>query len=124
MVDCDLRSISEILRALRERAAKTPSGQWVLGFKYDDTKTSEGRPLTLKDLDDVVPDHPAFVQHRGGHTAWVNTLALKAAKVDENTPDPPGGKYDRDPSTGKLDGHVRRSRSGNLREAVSWLHPG
>jgi len=120
MVDCDLRSISEILRALRERAAKTPSGQWVLGFKYDDTKTSEGRPLTLKDLDDVVPDHPAFVQHRGGHTAWVNTLALKAAKVDENTPDPPGGKYDRDPSTGKLDGHVREV----ARETFEKLFPG
>ena len=27
MVDCDLRSISEILKALRERAAKTPAGQ-------------------------------------------------------------------------------------------------
>jgi predicted amidohydrolase YtcJ len=120
MVDCDLRSISEILRALRERAAKTPSGQWVLGFKYDDTKTAEGRPLTLKDLDDAVPDHPAFVEHRGGHTAWVNTLALKAAKVDENTPDPPGGKYERDPATGKLDGHVREV----ARETFEKLFPG
>jgi predicted amidohydrolase YtcJ len=120
MVDCDLRSISEILRALRERAAKTPSGQWVLGFKYDDTKTAEGRPLTLKDLDDAVPDHPAFVEHRGGHTAWVNTLALKAAKVDENTPDPPGGKYDRDAATGKLDGHVREV----ARETFEKLFPG
>jgi len=120
MVDCDLRSISEILRALRERAAKTPSGQWVLGFKYDDTKTAEGRPLTLKDLDDAVPDHPAFVEHRGGHTAWVNTLALKAAKVDENTPDPPGGKYDRDHATGKLDGHVREV----ARETFEKLFPG
>ena len=39
MVDCDLRSISAIQVALRERAAKTPAGEWVLGFKYDDTKT-------------------------------------------------------------------------------------
>src|SRR6266567_9154738 len=73
MVDCDLRSIAEILAALRKRAAETPSGQWVLGFKYDDTKTSEGRPLTLKDLDDAIPDHPVFVQHRFGHTAWTNS---------------------------------------------------
>src|SRR5258707_10548465 len=47
MVDCDLRSIADILKALRERAAKTPPDEWVLGFKYDDTKTAEGRPLTL-----------------------------------------------------------------------------
>jgi predicted amidohydrolase YtcJ len=107
MVDCDLRSIADILKALRERAAKTPPGQWVLGFKYDDTKTSEGRPLTLQELDAAIPDHPVFVQHRGGHTAWTNSLALKLAKLDYKTPDPPGGKYDRDPATGRLTGHVR-----------------
>lgn len=53
--------------ALRERATKTAPGEWVLGFKYDDTKTSEGRRLTLQDLDAAVPDHPVFVTHRGGH---------------------------------------------------------
>src|SRR5262245_1012342 len=46
-VDCDLRSISEIQAAIRKRASETPAGNWVLGFKYDDTKTREGRPLTL-----------------------------------------------------------------------------
>src|SRR5260370_25592292 len=50
MVDCDLRSVSAIQAALRERAAKTPAGEWVLGFKYDDTKTEDGRPLSIADL--------------------------------------------------------------------------
>ena len=107
MVDCDLRSIADILRALRERAAKTPPGQWVLGFKYDDTKTSDGRPLTMQDLDAALPDHPVFVQHRGGHTAWTNSPAMKLAKLDDKMPDPVGGKYDRDSATGRLTGHVR-----------------
>ena len=107
MVDCDLRSIADIVKALRERAQKTPKGEWVLGFKYDDTKTSDNRPLTLQDLDIALPEHPVLVGHRGGHTAWVNSLALKLAKVQENSPDPPGGKYDHDPSTGRLTGHVR-----------------
>jgi predicted amidohydrolase YtcJ len=104
-VDCDLRSIKAIQTALRERAAKTPPGDWVLGFKYDDTKTVEGRMLTLKDLDEAVPDHPVLVNHRGGHENFVNSLALKAAKVDENTSDPPGGKFDRD-SSGHLNGRI------------------
>ncbi len=108
MVDCDLRLISDILAALRQRAAQTPAGQWVLGFKYDDTKTREGRPLTREDLDSV-PDHPVFVNHRGGHTAWVNSAAFTLAKIDERTPDPPGGKYDHDPATGRLNGHVRET---------------
>lgn len=107
MVDCDLRSIAEILKSLRERAAITPPGQWVLGFKYDDTKTSEGRPLTREELDAAVPQHPVFVEHRGGHTAWTNSLAIKLAGLDDQTPDPPGGKYDRDSATGRLTGHVR-----------------
>lgn len=119
MVDCDLRSIAEILAALRKQAAKVPPGQWILGFKYDDTKTSDGRPLTLKDLDDALPNHPVFVEHRGGHTAWVNSLALKLTKIDDNTPDPAGGKYDHDPATRHLTGHVRE----NAKEAFRQLIP-
>ncbi|HWN06577.1 MAG TPA: amidohydrolase family protein, partial [Steroidobacteraceae bacterium] len=45
-IDCDLRSIVAIQDAVRERAAKTPPGEWVAGFKYDDTKTAEKRFIT------------------------------------------------------------------------------
>src|SRR5919202_399040 len=103
-VDCDLRSIRAIQDALRQRAAQTPPGKWVLGFKYDDTKTSEGRPLTRDDLDEAVPDNPVRVSHRGGHTAYDNSLAFRAAGVDEATPDPPGGSFERDPATRRLSG--------------------
>jgi predicted amidohydrolase YtcJ len=104
-VDCDLRSIAAIQAALRERAAKTPSDQWVLGFKYDDTKTSDGRRLTLQDLDAAVPDHPVLVTHRGGHEAFANSAALKLAKVDETTPNPTGGQFEHD-SAGHLSGRI------------------
>ena len=116
-VDCDLRSIKAIQAALRERAAKTPPGEWVLGFKYDDTKTAEGRMLTLKDLDDAVPNHPVLVNHRGGHENFVNSLALKAAKVDESTLDPPGGKFDRD-SSGHLNGRVIERAEAAFRKVI------
>lgn len=104
-VDCDLRSIAAIQAALLERAAKTPHGQWVLGFKYDDTKTSDGRMLTIKDLDEAVPDHPVYVSHRGGHLGFANSMAFKAAGVNQNTPDPTGGSFERD-SSGQFTGHV------------------
>jgi predicted amidohydrolase YtcJ len=105
-VDCDLRSITAIQAAIRQRAAKTPPGQWVLGFKYDDTKTAEGRPLTLADLDAAAPDHPVFISHRGGHTAYVNSRALEAAHITNETPDPSGGRFDRDPVTHTHSGRV------------------
>jgi predicted amidohydrolase YtcJ len=118
MVDCDLRSISAIQAALRERAAKTPPGEWVLGFKYDDTKTEEGRPLTVADLDAAVPSHPVHIEHRGGHTTYSNSLAFRKAGIDEKTPDPPGGKIDRDPATGKLTGRVAESANDLFDKAI------
>jgi predicted amidohydrolase YtcJ len=109
MVDCDLRSIAAIQAALRERAAKTSAGDWVMGFKYDDTKTSDGRPLTIADLDTAVPDHPLYIQHRGGHTIYCNSQAFQKAGINEKTPDPPGGQISHDPSTGKLSGRLAES---------------
>ena len=117
-VDCDLRSIADIQAAIRERAAKTPPGQWVLGFKYDDTKTADGRPLTRADLDAAAPNHPVYITHRGGHTAYANSLAFKLAGVDEKTPDPPGGQYDREPATGQLTGKIRERAREPLHKVI------
>jgi predicted amidohydrolase YtcJ len=118
MVDCDLRSISAIQAALRERAAKTPAGEWVLGFKYDDTKTEDGRPLNVADLDSAVPDHPVHIVHRGGHTVYANSLGFRKAGIDERTPDPPGGKIDHQPSTGKLNGRVAESAQAFFEKVI------
>src|SRR5215467_8901565 len=96
-VNCDLRSIAAIQAAIRERAAKTPAGQWVIGFMYDDTKTAEGRPLSKADLDTAAPGHPVLINHRGGHTSYVNSRAMQLADVNEKTPDPEGGKFERGP---------------------------
>ena len=98
-VACDTDSIERIKTALHERALKAPPGEWVLGFLYDDGKTP--RPINRHDLDDAVPDHPALVQHRGGHTAFVNSLALQLAQVNDQTPDPAGGRFEHD-----ADGHL------------------
>ena len=105
-VDCDLRSIEEIKNAIFERSKKTPKGEWISGFKYDDTKTKEKRYINNIDLDEVSPDHPVIIFHRGGHTAYVNSLALKIAGIDEETPDPKGGNIERDPETGNLNGRL------------------
>lgn len=104
-VDADLRSIVAIQAAIRERASRTPKGNWVLGFKYDDTKTSEGRFLTRDDLDAAAPDHPVSVVHRGGHSAYVNSQAMMRAGVTDQMPDPAGGKFDRD-AAGRMTGRV------------------
>lgn len=102
-VPLELDSIEAIKTAIHAKAAATAPGEWVVGFLYDDTKTP--RPLERADLDAAAPDHPVVVQHRGGHTAFVNSRALALAKVDENTPNPPHGEYFRD-AAGRHNGRV------------------
>src|SRR5581483_2438011 len=114
-VACDKDSVDAIQAALSERAQKTPADAWVVGFLYDDGKTP--RPITRQDLDAAVPDHPVLVSHRGGHTIFVNSAALKLAGVDEKTPDPPGGRYGRD-SGGKLTGFVADAAAERFRKLI------
>src|SRR5262245_23876935 len=117
-IDCDLRSIADIQTAIRQKAAQTPPGQWVTGFKYDDTKTREGRLLTRQDLDSASIDHPVRIEHRGGHTSYVNSLAFKLAGVTEQTTDPPGGRFDRDAQTRHLNGRVSENANSVFEKLI------
>jgi predicted amidohydrolase YtcJ len=98
-------TIDSIIRKLRERAAKTPPGFWVEGYFFDDTKVKDGRQLTIHDLDQVSKDLPVAVHHRGGHTSFYNSKAFEMAGVTRDSPNPPGGMFDRD-SSGALSGRV------------------
>jgi predicted amidohydrolase YtcJ len=103
--DVNVRSISAIQDAMRAQAGKTAPGEWVVGYKYDDTKLAEERPANRQDLDQAVPLQPAIIRHRGGHTAVVNSRGLELAGVTRDTPDPDGGHFGRD-ENGDLTGFV------------------
>jgi predicted amidohydrolase YtcJ len=107
-VNVNLGNIADIKEVLRAKAAEMPPNYWVSGYMYDDTKLAEGRPVLRSDLDEAVPDHPAVVLHRGGHTAVCNSRAFEIAGITAETPDPPGGKFYRDENglTGKVAEHA------------------
>jgi predicted amidohydrolase YtcJ len=98
-------TIDSIVAKLRERAAKTPPGEWVQGMFYDDTKVKDGRPLTRADLDRASSVHPVAVIHRGGHTVFANSKAFALAGITKDTPQPFGGTFDHD-ANGELNGRV------------------
>jgi len=98
-------TIASIIEKLRAKAQKTPPGTWVEGYFHDDTKLKDKRPLNLHDLDQVSTEHPVVVQHRGGHTSFYNSKALAMAGITKDTPNPPGGTFDRD-ANGQLNGRV------------------
>jgi len=98
-------TIDSIVDKLRARARETPPGTWVEGYFFDDTKVKDNRQLNVHDLDKVSKDHPVAVHHRGGHTSFYNSKALEMADINKQTPNPPGGTFDRD-ANGDLNGRV------------------
>ncbi len=116
-VDCSAGSVAEIQAALRARARETPSGEWIWGVLFDDTKIREQRMLTRDDLDAVSAAHPIFVSHRGFHSHMCNSQALQAAGVREDAGPPAGERWGRDPDTGRLDG-VIHSRAQRIRDEL------
>ncbi len=107
-----VKTMDELINALREKAKKTPQGQWVFGSRYQDTKLG-GHP-TRRDLDKASTKHPISISHSSGHVRVVNSLALNNAKINKDTPDPPGGGFDRD-ENGIPNGICREGAGGLTR---------
>ena len=89
-----VKTMGELINALHAKAKTTPKGQWVFGSRYQDTKL--GRHPTRQDLDKASTEHPISISHSSGHVSVVNSLALENAGITKDTPDPPGGGFDRD----------------------------
>ena len=67
-------------------------------------------------LDAIVTDKPVYLKAIDGHTAWVNSAALRLANINRNTPDPAGGRIERDPATGEPTGTLRELSAMHLVE--------
>ncbi len=90
----DFTRVEEMLEAVKERARETPPGKWILGYRMDDVKM--GRYPTLRELDEASPRNPLYIQRRDGHNGVANSLALREAGINRETPDPPHGKIEHD----------------------------
>ena len=98
-IDCKapgMQSIEALQKAVRERALTQPAGTWIRGRGYDQSRLLEQRHPNRIDWDAVAPDHPVIFTRTCGHIASVNSRALALARIDDATPDPSGGRYDRD----------------------------
>lgn len=115
----NVRNMDELIAALRKQAALVPKGYWVNGERYDDIKL--GRHPTREDLDRVSTDHPIRISHVSGHLEVVNSLALKNAGITKDTPNPPGGAFDREPD-GTPNGVCRESAKVGIGSSPN-LHP-
>ncbi|MFC1914287.1 amidohydrolase [Chloroflexota bacterium] len=109
--------IADIKEAIFRKAQGTPAGKWLSGTGYNEFYLAEKCCPTRRDIDEVAPNHPVVLSHRGLHACVFNSAALSLAGITIETPDPPGGIIDRDLDTGEPTG-VLYEMLGYVRERV------
>jgi predicted amidohydrolase YtcJ len=100
-------SRARALEMLAERVRAASPGAWivVLGGWSEEQFTDEPRGFSLEEIDRIAPNNPVVLQAVYNHS-YLNTVALVATKIDASTPDPQGGKIEKD-AAGKPIGMVR-----------------
>jgi predicted amidohydrolase YtcJ len=91
----EAKSPQEFARIVGEAARQLKPGQWVQGGSWD-AELWGGELPDRSWMDPVTPDTPVAVQRLDLHMLALNSLALKLAGIDRNTPDVPGGVIVRD----------------------------
>lgn len=112
---CDLSrdgSAEAVLAHVAQCARDNPSAEWVTGGGWQLGVFPDAHP-TRQQLDAVVPDRPAYFGSADGHSGWANSRALALAEVTAETPDPQGGRIERDA--------VTREPTGTLRDIAAML---
>jgi predicted amidohydrolase YtcJ len=98
MLQCDLHdrgTKDEYLAAIASYAATNPDEPWILGGGWSQDVFPRGCP-SKDDLDAIVADRPVFLPNRDGHSAWVNSEALRIGGISRATADPNDGRIERD----------------------------
>ncbi len=110
-----ISSMADLIDALAAKAALVPEGQWIRGVRYEDTKL--GRHPTRAELDQASSRHPIYITHSSGHVGVANSFVLSAGGITRDTPDPPGGAFDR-ADDGAPNGVCREVACRLFRQAV------
>ncbi len=141
----DAANPREFVERIAAAAKALPKGQWLEGGNWDQDRWGGETPH--KDwIDAVTPDTPVAVIRYDLHMLFLNSLALKLAGIDRNTPDVPGGVIERDakgeptgivkdaakdlairaigtPTPDQIDATVRHGIDVALSKGVTQVHP-
>ncbi len=106
-----------IQTAITEYAAAHPDRPWIRGRGWYYEPFPGGLP-TRQQLDQLVPDRPAYLTAYDGHTGWANTKALAAAGITRRTPNPKNGTIVKDPRTGEPTGVLKEAAMSLVTRAL------
>ena len=98
------RTIRDLLADLRVAAGKTPPGNWLRAFGYDEALMYERRSPTRDELDKAVPKNPLRLRHQTLHASCLNSRAIAALGLESDQFVPPEGARMLRDATGRLSG--------------------
>ena len=99
-------SLKATVSRIRAWSEQIPEGGWVMGRGWIEREwRDEQRFLTRWDVDSFTESKPLYMPRADGVSALVNSKALTLAGINRDTPDPEGGRFDRD-ADGELTGYV------------------
>ncbi len=89
-------NVQEVQARLRDHAEAYPAADWLVGWRWDNSRFGiEGWP-SRANLDAVESQRAVAIFDIDGHSCWVNTRALEVLEYTADTPDPEGGQLVRD----------------------------
>jgi predicted amidohydrolase YtcJ len=88
-------SVAAVASAVADYAQRKPDDPCITGAGFGCTLAHEGR-FHASWLDQAVPDRPVILRSADYHSVWCNSAALAAAGIGRDTPDPSGGRIERD----------------------------
>jgi predicted amidohydrolase YtcJ len=92
------RTYDEVVARIAAKARELPAGVWVTGRGWDQNDWPDTRLPSHDALSRAVPNNPVVVTRVDGHAVLANSAAMRLAGVTAATPDPQGGRLERNAS--------------------------
>ncbi|MCB9504328.1 MAG: amidohydrolase family protein, partial [Deferribacteres bacterium] len=97
-------SLQDFLYRIRREAETKNKNEWIIGRGWIEEDWPEKTFPTRYDLDKISTTNPMLLSRADGHAVVANSKAIELAGIDKNTPDPAGGRIERDEISGLLTG--------------------
>ena len=115
-INAEKPTMTEVLETVADMAVRKPAGSWITGYGWNHNVWGGQNP-TAAQLDAVTTDHPVCLESKSGHSAWVNSYALRLANLTADTPNPAGGEIVHTPS-GEPEGILLEDAVGLVKSLI------
>jgi len=113
-----VKSQREFKIKVEEKVKEIDEGEWILNGNWDHYQFNPPLLPSKEWIDDVTPFNPVCLNRIDGHMVLANSLALKIAGINRDTPSPPGGEIIKEAQTREPTGILKDAAVEILRKYI------